>query len=335
MKKIILTILSISLQAYAGSPTLEKVRKRGQLICGVAEGLPGFGQPDGKGGWSGIDVDLCRAVAAATLGDAKKVKFVPLNAKERFTALQSGAVDFLSRNTTWTLQRDGAMNLDFTGVTYYDGQGFMVKKKLNVKSVKQLNGATICVNTGTTTELNLTDYFRANSLKFKMIAYEKDDEVVGAYVAGRCDALTTDQSGLFGYKSSFKDPNEHVILPEIISKEPLGPVTRQGDSTWTDVIRWTLYGMLEAEEYGINSKNVESLKKTSTNPTIKRILGVDGDLYKGLELDKDWVVKIISQVGNYEEVFETNLGSKSPLKIPRGQNALWSKGGLQYAMPIR
>ena len=335
MKKIILTILSISLHAYAGSPTLEKVRKRGQLICGVAEGLPGFGQPDGKGGWSGIDVDLCRAVAAATLGDAKKVKFVPLNAKERFTALQSGAVDFLSRNTTWTLQRDGAMNLDFTGVTYYDGQGFMVKKKLNVKSVKQLNGATICVNTGTTTELNLTDYFRANSLKFKMIAYEKDDEVVGAYVAGRCDALTTDQSGLFGYKSSFKDPNEHVILPEIISKEPLGPVTRQGDSTWTDVIRWTLYGMLEAEEYGINSKNVESLKKTSTNPTIKRILGVDGDLYKGLELDKDWVVKIISQVGNYEEVFEANLGSKSPLKIPRGQNALWSKGGLQYAMPIR
>jgi general L-amino acid transport system substrate-binding protein len=335
MKSVILIICLVSFNALGGSLTVDKVRKRGQLVCGVAEGLPGFGQPDGKGGWSGIDVDICRAVAAAVLGDAKKVKFVPLNAKERFTALQSGAVDLLSRNTTWTLQRDGALNLDFAGVTYYDGQGFMVKKKLNVKSVKQLNGATICVNTGTTTELNLTDYFRANSLKFKMIAYEKDDEVVGAYVAGRCDALTTDQSGLFGYKSSFKDSAEHIILPEIISKEPLGPVTRHGDSTWTDVVRWTLYGMLEAEEYGVHSKNVESLKKTSTNPTIKRILGVEGDLFKGIELDKDWLVKVVSQVGNYEEVFEANLGLKSPLKIPRGQNALWSKGGLQYGMPIR
>lgn len=322
-------------KAVAASKTLEKVKGRGQLICGVAEGLPGFGQPDGKGAWSGIDIDLCRAVAAATLGDSKKVKFVPLNAKERFTALQSGAVDILSRNTTWSLQRDGALNLDFTGVTYYDGQGFMVKKKLKVNSVKQLNGATICVNTGTTTELNLADYFRANNLKFKMIAYEKNDEVVGAYLAGRCDAFSTDQSGLYAYKSAFKDPEEHVILPEIISKEPLGPAVRHGDNTWGDIVRWTLYAMLEAEEFGIHSGNVLALKGSTTNPNVKRILGVEGDLHKGLDLDKDWVVRILSQVGNYEEIFEKNLGSQSPLKIARGQNALWSKGGLHYAMPIR
>ncbi len=321
--------------AHGASLTLDKVRKRGQLICGVAEGLPGFGQPDGKGGWSGIDIDLCRAVAAATLGDAKKIKFVALNAKERFTALQSGAVDILSRNTTWTLQRDASLSLDFTGVTYYDGQGFMVKKKLKIKSVKQLNGATICVNTGTTTELNLADYFRANNLKFKMIAYEKNDEVVGAYVAGRCDAFSTDQSGLYAYKSAFKDPEEHVILPEIISKEPLGPAVRHGDNTWGDIVRWTLYAMLEAEELGVNSGNVNSLKTSTTNPSVKRLLGIEGDLHKGLELDKDWVFRIIAQVGNYEDIFENNLGSKSPLKIARGQNALWSKGGLQYAMPIR
>jgi len=335
MKIWFLFLFLIAGNGFAASKTLEKVLGRGQLICGVAEGLPGFGQPDGKGAWSGIDIDVCRAVAAATLGDSKKVKFVPLNAKERFTALQSGAVDILSRNTTWTLQRDGALNLDFAGVTYYDGQGFMVKKKLKVKTVKQLNGATICVNTGTTTELNLADYFRANNLKFKMIAYEKNDEVVGAYVAGRCDAFSTDQSGLYAYKSAFKDPEEHIILPEIISKEPLGPAVRHGDNTWGDIVRWTLYAMLEAEEYGIHSGNVLALKGSTSNPNVKRLLGVEGDLNKGLDLDKDWIVRIISQVGNYEEVFEKNLGAKSPLKISRGQNALWSKGGLQYAMPIR
>ncbi|MEI8026467.1 MAG: amino acid ABC transporter substrate-binding protein [Pseudomonadota bacterium] len=335
MKICMVSLFLVAGFAHGASLTLDKVRKRGQLICGVAEGLPGFGQPDGKGGWSGIDIDLCRAVAAATLGDAKKIKFVPLNAKERFTALQSGAVDILSRNTTWTLQRDASLSLDFTGVTYYDGQGFMVKKKLKIKSVKQLNGATICVNTGTTTELNLADYFRANNLKFKMIAYEKNDEVVGAYLAGRCDAFSTDQSGLYAYKSAFKDPEEHVILPEIISKEPLGPAVRHGDNTWGDIVRWTLYAMLEAEEFGVNSGNVNSLKTSTTNPSVKRLLGLEGDLHKGLELDKDWVFRIIAQVGNYEDVFENNLGSKSPLKIARGQNALWSKGGLQYAMPIR
>jgi len=325
----------LSKNVMAGSPTLDKVKKRGQLLCGVAEGLSGFSQPDGKGGWSGIDVDFCRAIGAATLGDAKKVKFVPLNAKERFTALQMGTVDVLSRNTTWTLQRDGALGLDFTGVTYFDGQGFMVKSKLKLNSVKQLSGATICVNTGTTTELNLTDYFKANQLKFKMIAYEKDDEVVGAYLAGRCDAITTDQSGLYSYKASFKKPEEHMILPEIISKEPLGPAVRHGDNVWGDIVRWTFFAMLEAEEYEINQGNVANLKKTTTNPAIKRLLGSDGDLAKGIELDKDWAYRVILQVGNYGEVFDRNLGAKSPLKISRGQNALWSKGGLQYAMPIR
>lgn len=314
--------------------TLEKVKKKGFVQCGVSQGLAGFSNPDAKNSWSGIDVDVCRSVAASVFGDASKVKFTPLSAKERFTALQSGEIDLLSRNTTWTLVRDTALGLDFVGVTYYDGQGFMVRTKLGVKSAKELDGATVCVNTGTTTELNVADYFRANNMKYRLVAYEKDDEVVAAYDAGRCDVYTTDQSGLYANRIKLKNPAEHVILPEIISKEPLGPVVRHGDNQWGDVVRWSLYALLEAEELGINSSNVDQQLK-SANPAIRRLLGVEGDSGKDLGLDKKWAYNIVKQVGNYDEIFQRNLGKDSPLKIARGQNALWNNGGLQYPMPVR
>lgn len=318
----------------AAANTLEKVKKKGFIQCGVSQGLAGFSNPDAKNSWTGIDVDLCRAVAAAVFGDANKVKFTPLSAKERFTALQSGEIDLLSRNTTWTLVRDTALGLDFVGVTYYDGQGFMVRKKLGIKSAKELDGATVCVNTGTTTELNVADYFRANNLKYKLVAYEKDDEVVAAYDAGRCDVYTTDQSGLYANRIKLKSPDEHMILPEIISKEPLGPVVRHGDNQWGDVVRWSLYALLEAEELGINSGNVDQQLK-SANPAVRRLLGVEGDAGKDLSLDTKWAYNIIKQVGNYDQIFQKNLGKDSPLKIARGQNALWNQGGLQYPMPVR
>ncbi|HRK19091.1 MAG TPA: amino acid ABC transporter substrate-binding protein [Hyphomicrobiaceae bacterium] len=323
-----------STSAFAQAKTLDAVKARGQLICGVSTGLAGFSQPDDKGNWTGLDVDYCRAMAAAIFNDAKKVTFKPLSAKERFTALQSGEVDVLSRNTTWTITRDSSLGLSFAGVNYYDGQGFMVKKSLGVKSAKELKGASICVQTGTTTELNLADFFRANKLEYKTVVFEKNDEVVAAYDAGRCDAMTTDASGLYAERLRMKAPDEHVVLPEIISKEPLGPVVRQGDSQWLTIAKWVHNAMLNAEELGVTSKNVNEMAN-STNPEIKRLLGKEGEFGKGIGLDNDWVVRIVSQVGNYGEVYDRNVGAGSRLKIDRGINKLWNAGGLQYAPPIR
>jgi general L-amino acid transport system substrate-binding protein len=314
--------------------TLDDVRSKGFVQCGVSQGLPGFSNPDEKGNWTGIDVDMCRGVAAAVLGDAGKVKFTPLSAKERFTALQSGEVDILSRNTTWTLVRDSALGLNFAGVNYYDDQGFMVRTDLGVKSALELDGASVCVNIGTTTELNLSDYFRANNMKFNPVVFEKADEVVAAYDAGRCDVYTTDQSGLAAQRVKLKDPKAHVILPEIISKEPLGPVVRHGDDKWLDAVKWTLYAMVEAEELGVTSKNVDQMK-TSANPNIKRLLGTEGDGGKSLGLPADWAYNIVKQVGNYGEIYERHVGVKTSLGLERGLNALWKDGGLQYAMPVR
>ena len=323
-------------KADENEKTRAKVVKQGFLRCGVSQGLPGFSAPNSKGKWEGIDVDLCRAVATAVLGQADKVKYTPLSAKERFTALQSKEIDLLSRNTTWTLTRDTALGLDFTAVTYYDGQGFMVRKSLGIKSAKELNGATVCVNSGTTTELNVEDYFKSNNMKYKLVSFEKSDEVVAAYDNQRCDVYTTDQSGLYANRIKLKKPDDHMILPEVISKEPLGPVVRQGDDNWADIVRWTHFVMLEAEEHGITSKNVDQKRKDSKNPGIERLLGgKKSDLGKLLKLNKDWAYQIIKQVGNYGEMFERNLGAQSTLKINRGLNKLWSQGGLQYPMPVR
>ncbi len=314
--------------------TLDEVKKRGFLKCGVSQGLAGFSSPDKAGQWRGIDVDLCRGVAAATLGDANKVKYTSLSAKERFTALQSGEIDLLSRNTSWTIVRDSSLAVDFPGVLYFDGQGFMAPKKLNVKSLKDLNGATVCVNLGTTTELNLADYFRSQKMTYKLVAFEKNDEVVAAYDAGRCDVMSSDQSGLYADRTRLKKPEDHVILPELISKEPLGPVVRHGDNRWTDIVRWTLYAMIEAEELKITSITADQ-QKANANPAVRRLLGLEGDLGKNLGLKPDWALQVVKQVGNYQEVFERNLGPATPLRIARGQNALWREGGLQYAMPFR
>jgi len=330
-------LLGIASTAQAGKD-LDAVKARGTLICGVNTGVAGFAQPDDKGKWTGLDVDVCRATAAAIFGDAEKVKYVPTTAQQRFTALQSGEVDILSRNTTWTLQRDTALGLDFTGVNYYDGQGFMVAKKLGVKSAKELNGATVCVQPGTTTELNLADYFRANKMTFKPVVIEKVEEIRAAFYAGRCDVYTTDASGLYSTRAANTPAplkaDDFIVLPEIISKEPLGPAVRQGDNQFADIVRWALYAMVEAEEYGITSKNVDEMTK-SENPTIRRILGVTPGMGKALGVDEKWVYTIIKQVGNYGESFDRNVGMGSPLKIERGLNALWTKGGLQYAPPIR
>ncbi len=316
----------------AAQSTLDAVRSKGFVQCGVNTGLAGFSQPDAKGVWRGIDVDVCRAVAAAVFGDASKVRYTPLTAQQRFTALQSGEVDILSRNTTWTLTRDTSLGLNFVGVNYYDGQGFMVPRKLNVKSAKQLNGATICVQPGTTTELNLADYFRANRMSFKPVVIEKLEEVLNAYFAGRCDVFTTDHSGLIALRSSrAPKPDEHLILPEIISKEPLGPAVRHGDDRWFDVVKWSLFAMVEAEELGISSKNIETHAK-SANPSIQRFVGESGDIGKMLSIDNKWAFNIIKQVGNYAESFDANL---KPLGFERGLNRLWNQGGLMYAPPIR
>ncbi len=320
--------------AAATPSTLELIKRRGHIKCGVNFGLPGFSSTNKKGTWQGIDVDFCRALSAAVLGDAKKVKFTPLSAKERFTALQSGEIDVLSRNTTWTISRDVSLGLDFVGVTYYDGQGFMIRKDAGVKSAKELDGATVCVNLGTTTELNLADYFLSQKMTYKIVAFEKNDEVTKAYDAGRCDVLSNDQSGLYATQQILKKPADHMILPEIISKEPLGPSVRQGDDQWADIVRWTLYALLEAEELGISSKNVKELLKSS-NPNIKRLLGVEGSFGKQMGLDPKWAYKVIQQMGNYGQLYEKNLGQQSPLKISRGLNKLWRDGGLHYAMPFR
>ncbi|WP_457936147.1 amino acid ABC transporter substrate-binding protein [Mesorhizobium sp. 10J20-29] len=322
----------------ASATTLDDVKAKGFLQCGVSSGLAGFSAPNDKGDWLGLDADFCRAVAAAVFGDGSKVKFTPLSAKERFTALQSGEIDVLSRNTTWTINRDTALGLNFAGVTYFDGQGFMInaKKLPGVNSALQLSGASVCVQTGTTTELNLADYFKANNLEYNPVVFEKLEEVNAAYDSGRCDVYTTDQSGLYGIRLTLTAPDDHVVLPEIISKEPLGPVVRQGDDQWFDIVKWTYFALLTAEELGITKANVEEMK-SSTNPEIKRILGVEADTKIGTDLGvtNDWVVNIVKAVGNYGEVFENNVGAGSPLKIARGINALWTKGGLQYAPPIR
>ena len=321
--------------AEAGQ-TFNNVKQKQFVQCGVnSSGLPGFATVDASNNWSGLDIDLCRAVAAAVLGDAQKVKFSPLNAKERFTALQSGEIDILARNTTWTSSRDSALGLDFVGVNYYDGQGFMAKKSLGVKSALELDGASVCVQSGTTTELNLADYFRSNNMKFNAVVYENNDEVNKAYEAGRCDVLTTDQSGLYSTRVKLANVDDHVVLPEIISKEPLGPSVRHGDNEWADVVRWSFYAMLSAEEFGITSKNVDQIKGETKNPDIQRFLGVAEEKGKELGLPNDFAYQIVKQVGNYGESFERNVGAETPLKIARGVNDLWTKGGLMYAPPLR
>jgi general L-amino acid transport system substrate-binding protein len=318
----------------ASAQTLKTIKDRGMVSCGVTQGLAGFSLPDDKGNWIGLDVDICRAVAAAVFNDPGKVKFVPLSAKDRFTALQSGEVDVLSRTTTWTLSRDTSLGANFTGVTYYDGQGFMVKKSLKVNSALELNSASVCVATGTTTELNLADYFKGNNMKYEVIAFATADDTIKAYESGRCDVFTTDQSGLYAERLKLANPADHVVLPEIISKEPLGPMVRHGDDQWFDIVKWALYAMVTAEELGITQKNVDE-KAKSDNPELKRVLGSDGNLGEQLGLTKDWVVRIVKAVGNYGESFDRNVGTGSKLGIARGLNALWNKGGLQYAPPIR
>ena len=318
----------------ASAATLDDVKAKGFVQCGVSQGLPGFSNPDAQGNWNGLDIDLCRGVAAAVFGDDTKVKFTPLSAKERFTALQSGEVDVLARNSTWTMSRDTSLGLNFTGVNYYDGQGFMVRSSLGVKSALELSGASVCTNTGTTTELNVADYFRANKMEYEIVAFEKADEVVAAYDAGRCDVYTTDQSGLYAQRLKLTNPGEHVVLPEIISKEPLGPVVRQGDDQWFNIVKWVHFAMVNAEELGVTKENAEAMK-TSDNPEVKRLLGTEGEFGTALGLGNDWAFNIISKVGNYGEVFDANVGPNTDLAIARGTNALWSKGGLQYAPPIR
>ncbi len=320
--------------AYAGK-TLDAIKARGQLVCGVNTGLAGFSAADSAGNWTGLDVDICKAIAASILGDANKVKWVPLTAQQRFTALQSGEVDILSRNTTWTLTRDASLGMNFTGVTYYDGQGFMVPAKGKIKNAKQLKGATVCVQSGTTTEKNLTDFSRAYKLDIKPVVFEKLEAANGAYFAGRCQAYTTDASGLASIRNKeAKVPADHLILPDLISKEPLGPAVRRGDDEFFAIAKWVVYALVEAEEYDINSAKVDAMK-TSADPVVQRILGVSEDTGKLLGLDKEWAYRAIKQVGNYGEIFERNVGPKSALGLPRGLNNLWSKGGLQYAPPVR
>ncbi|HZO44840.1 MAG TPA: amino acid ABC transporter substrate-binding protein [Xanthobacteraceae bacterium] len=320
--------------APACAQTLKTVKERGSLLCGVSQGIAGFSLPDDKGNWSGIDVEFCRAIAAAIFNDASKVKFVPLSSKDRFTALQSSAIDVLSRNSTWTSSRDTSLGLNFAAVNYYDGQGFMVRKALKVNSALELNGASVCTQTGTTTELNLADYFRANNMKYEVIAFATADETIKAYDGGRCDVFTTDVSQLYAERLKLTNLNDHVILPEIISKEPLGPAVRHGDDQWFDIVKWVHFAMVNAEELGVSSKNVDEALK-SNQPEIRRLVGTEGAYGEQLGLTKDWVVRIVKQVGNYGESFDRNVGTGSKLGISRGLNRLWTKGGIQYAPPFR
>lgn len=318
----------------ASAATLDDVKSKGAVQCGVSQGLPGFSNPDSDGNWSGLDVDLCRALGAAIFGDANAVKYTPLSAKERFTALQSGEVDLLSRNTTWTMGRDTTLGLNFSVVNYYDGQGFMVRSEMGINSALELSGASVCTNTGTTTELNVADYFRANNMEYELVAFEKADEVVAAYDAGRCDVYTTDQSGLYAQRLKLTDPGAHKVLPEIISREPLGPAVRQGDDQWLNIVKWVHFAMVNAEELGVTSANVDEMKDGDA-PAIKRLLGTEGEFGAAIGLSNDWAYNVIKAVGNYAEAFERNVGPDTPLAIARGVNALWSKGGLQYAPPVR
>jgi general L-amino acid transport system substrate-binding protein len=327
--------LLASSAAFAGK-TLDAIKSRGEVVVGVNTGLAGFSAADSQGKWTGLDVDVGRAIAAAVLGDGEKAKWVPLNAQQRFTALQSGEIDVLSRNTTFTLTRDASLGLHQTAVTFYDGQGFIVPVKSKVTSAKQLKGATVCVQSGTTTEKNLTDYSRANNLNLKPIVFEKLDATNAAYFSGRCQAMTTDASGLASIRAKeAKNPKDHLILPELISKEPLGPMVRRGDDEWFAIVKWVIYGLIEAEEYGVTQANVDKLKAESTDPVVQRLLGKSEDTGKLLGLDRDWLVRAVKAVGNYGEIFERNVGEKTPLALKRGPNAQWSKGGLQYAPPIR
>src|SRR5215217_2397001 len=340
MKKAIASVafglVAASLAATGASAqaTLNSVKQKGTLTCGSNTGLAGFGLPDAQGNWTGLDVDFCRAIAAAIFDDPTKVRFIPLSAKDRFTALQSGEVDVLSRNSTATMSRDTQLGLDFPAINYFDGQGFMVRKKLGVSSAKELNGASICTQQGTTTELNLADYFRANNMKYEVVSFATADETFQAYDAGRCDAFTTDASGLYATRLTASNADDHIVLPEIISKEPLGPVVRHGDNQWGDIVRWTHFAMINAEELGVTKANVDQMLKND-NPEIKRMLGSEGKFGEAVGLTNDWAFRIIKHVGNYGEIFEKNVGESSRLKIKRGQNALWTKGGLQYGIPVR
>jgi general L-amino acid transport system substrate-binding protein len=337
LKHAVAAVLALAFvgAAQAGK-TLDAVKQRGQLICGVNPSLPGFSAADSQGNWAGLDVDVCKALAATILNDDKKIKWVPLNAAQRFAALQSGEVDILSRNTTWTLTRDASLGLHFTGTTYYDGQGFMVTKKSKITSAKQLKGATVCVQSGTTTEKNLNDYSKSAGLNMKPVVFETQEATNKAYFSGRCQVYTTDASGLASVRNKEAgNPEDHVILPELISKEPLGPSVRRGDDEFFAIAKWVVFALIEAEEYGVTQANVDKLKAESKDPVIQRILGTSEDTGKLLGLDKDWAYRAIKSVGNYGEIFERNVGPKSALKLPRGANNLWSKGGFMYAPPVR
>ncbi len=336
MKSVCLAVAlaSAALSVQAG-PVLDAVRARGQVICGVNTAAPGFAGADSRGNWNGLDVDTCRAVAAAVLGDAKKVKFVPLSSPQRFTALQSGEIDVLSRNTTWTLTRDASMGAVFAAINYYDGQGFMVPKKLGVKTAKKLNGATVCLQSGTSTVQALADYFKANNMKFKPVMFDTTEATQSAFLSGRCQVYTTDMSDLAGARTRARNPQDFDILPETISKEPLGPSVRRGDDEWFQIVRWSFYAMVEAEENGLTSKNVDEARATSKVPQVMRLVGTGDDAGKLLGLDKDWSYRIIKQVGNYGESWTKNFGPTTPLNLPRGLNNLWTQGGILYAPPIR
>ncbi|WLR95015.1 amino acid ABC transporter substrate-binding protein [Shinella zoogloeoides] len=336
MKLKILAMAAATLAAgtAAEAGTLDIVKERGEVRCGVSQGVLGFSAPDKNGAWSGFDVDFCRAIAAATLGDPDKVAYVPLSTKDRFTALQSGEVDLLSRQTTWTLSRDTDLGMSFVGVNYYDGQAFMINKELGVNSVKEISGASVCTETGTTTEQNMADYFGANKIEYQVIAFEKPDQTVQAFNTGRCDVYSTDASALYAQRLTLNDPDRFVVLPEVISKEPLGPAVRQGDDQWFKIVRWTLFALIEAEEMGIDKENAAALVETGTVAQ-KRFLGVESEAGKAMGLDAKWAYQAISAVGNYGEIFERHLGKDSPLKIDRGLNRLWSDGGLMYAPPAR
>ena len=330
----LIAAMTFSAASHAGA-TLDAVNKKGHVQCGVTTGLAGFSQSNDKGEWTGIDVDMCRAVAAAVFGDATKVKFTPLTAKERFTALQSGEIDMLSRNTTWTLTRDTNLGLNFAGVNYYDGQGFLVSKNLGVKSATELDGAAVCIQAGTTTELNLADYFRRHGMKYTPITFDRSEETIKAFEAGRCDVLTSDQSQLYALRIQLAKPDSATVLPEVVSKEPLGPVVRNGDEDWFKIVRWSLNAMLNAEELGITSANIDELKGSSTDPNIRRLIGLEGIKGQGLGLSDDWAYNIVKLVGNYGEVFERNVGVNTTLGIERGLNALWTNGGLMYSPPFK
>jgi len=328
-------LLGVSGPAMAGA-TLDAVKERGAVRCGVNSGLAGFSIADSQGRWTGLDVDICRAIAAAVVEDAEKVEWVPLSAQQRFTALQSGEVDVLSRNTTWTLTRDASLGLHFTVITFYDGQGFMVPANLGVDSAKDLSGAEVCVQSGTTTELNLADYFRANGMEFKPVVFESFEESKTAFFNGRCQVYTTDRSGLASLRASdAPNPKDYVILPEAISKEPLGPAVRRGDDEWFSIVKWVIYATIEAEEYGVTQANVDELKANSENPVVQRLLGASGEMGKLLGLDNEWAYRVIKQVGNYGEIYDRNVGPDTPIGLDRGMNDLWTRGGLMYAMPIR